>query len=363
MRIDGISSNAGAAAKAMKKPHPVKDEKPVETTATATAQETESGEKTRGVIRLLQAGHFKGVADVRLRINFYDEIQALESQNLKTVAAGGFESLNQTVQDQITALKDSGLLNEEQTTALDDFLASLQEAQNESLNGDGISVQELIDSFRAKLESLMALLNPPAPAIPAAAQEPEVPAEPAVVPEEPTIPAEPQAAGPEEPIEPAAVPQEPVEPAAVPQESIEPAEPQAAPEEIPVAGIEEQQPPVEEAPVPVPVIPVEPQPAEPSPLQLLVANFQESVQQAIDGLQSGMTSSSALPPLSEPSGNGKAYAKFLAIYESMQAGAAPETPPAQPLVPVPESPAPEEVVVEEDVVVEEPEPEPLSEFV
>ncbi|MHC4950990.1 MAG: hypothetical protein ACYTEU_08410, partial [Planctomycetota bacterium] len=143
MKVDGINSNAGMAPKAMKKPHPVKDEKPVETTATATAQETESGEKTRGVIRLLQAGHFKGVADVRLRINFYDEIQALESQNLKTVAAGGFESLNQTVQEQITALKDSGFLDADQTTALDNFLTDLQEAQSQSLSGEGISVQEL----------------------------------------------------------------------------------------------------------------------------------------------------------------------------------------------------------------------------
>jgi hypothetical protein len=28
------------------------------------------------VIRLLQAGHFKGVADVRLRINFHEELRS-----------------------------------------------------------------------------------------------------------------------------------------------------------------------------------------------------------------------------------------------------------------------------------------------
>ena len=70
-------------------------------------------------------------------------------------------------------------------------------------------------------------------------------------------------------------------------------------------------------------------------------------QQAFDDLQSGLTGTSALPPISEPSGNGKAYAKFLAIYESMQAGAAVETVPS-------DAPAPEEVVtVDED-------PEPLT---
>ena len=83
--------------------------------------------------------------------------------HLKTVAAGGFESLNQTVQEQITALKESGLLDDEQTAALDAFLASLREAQSESLNGEGLSVRELIGSFRTKLDSLMSLLAPPAP--------------------------------------------------------------------------------------------------------------------------------------------------------------------------------------------------------
>ncbi|MHC5001192.1 MAG: hypothetical protein ACYTE1_10305, partial [Planctomycetota bacterium] len=91
-----------------------------------------------------------------------------------------FESLNQSVEDQVAALKDSGLLSEEQTLALDAFLKSLQDAQSESLNGGGLSVQELIESFQAKLDDLMGLLDPPAPP---AAPEAELPTEPAAVPE------------------------------------------------------------------------------------------------------------------------------------------------------------------------------------
>ncbi len=34
-------------------------------------------EATKGVLGLLQEGHFKGVADVRLRINFFDELAAI----------------------------------------------------------------------------------------------------------------------------------------------------------------------------------------------------------------------------------------------------------------------------------------------
>ena len=298
MRIDGVGSNASAAAKALKHPKPAKEETPAETTVPATAPETESEKKLPGVLRLLQEGHFKGVADVRLRISHFEAIQAMESQHLQTAAAGGFESLNQSVEGQVAALKESGLLSKDQTLALDAFLKSLQDAQSESLNGGGLSVQELIGSFQAKLNDLMTLLDPPA-----------------------------------------AVPEEPVP---------ELAEPQAAPDEIPAAGVEGQPPPAEE-PVaePAEAAPAEPQPIEANPLQQLVLDFQASVQQALDDLQSGLTGTSALPPISEPSGNGKAYAKFLAIYESMQAGAAVEAVPS-------DAPAPEEVVtVDED-------PEPLT---
>ena len=38
----------------------------------------EETREARGVIRLLQEGHFKGVADVRLRINFFEELAGAE---------------------------------------------------------------------------------------------------------------------------------------------------------------------------------------------------------------------------------------------------------------------------------------------
>ncbi len=54
-----------------------------ETTPVVDTTETEppaphstTDEKVRGVIRLLQDGHFKGVADVRLRLNNFDELSA-----------------------------------------------------------------------------------------------------------------------------------------------------------------------------------------------------------------------------------------------------------------------------------------------
>ena len=280
MKVDGVGSNSAITVKMNTKPHPVKEEKPVGAEPTPVAEAGESEEKTRGVIRLLQAGHFKGVADVRLRINFHEELQALENQNLKATAANGFENFNRTVQDQITALTDSGLLDDAQTAALDAFLAGIQSGQAGFLTADAGSLQGLIDSWKAKLDDLTALLAPPAPA------------------------AEPQT----EPLV---------------QESVPPEEPSSEP---PVDAPGEQPVVEETAPEPAEVLLTEPLPAEPSPLQQIVQGFQESIQQALDQLQSDLSGTSVLPPISEPSGNGRAYAKFLEIYESMQAGATAEAP-------------------------------------
>jgi len=273
MRVDGVGSNSAITAKINKKPHPIKEEKPVEAASAQVTEKSESEEKTRGVIRLLQAGHFKGVADVRLRINFHEELQALENQNLKSTAASGFDDLNQTIQDQIAALKDSGELNDEQMAALDGFLEDLQAGQAEFLAADGGSLQELMDGWKAKLDDLMALLDPPA-----SAAEPQI---------EPLV-----------------------------QEVVPPEEPTGEP---PANAVEPQESPAE-------ALLTESLPEEPSPLQQLVQGFQESIQQALDDLSSDLAGTSALPPISEPSGNGKAFAKFMAIYESKQTGGTPDLP-------------------------------------
>ncbi len=265
MQVDGVNSGQVAAVRAMKNRKTHQKVNAVKTKKPKVAENKGSEGRANGVISLLQAGHFKGVADIRLRINFYDEIQALESQNLKATASDSFEGFNQAVQEQITVLNESGLLNEDQTAALGAFLANLQNTQTGFLDGGDNSVQSLIERLENDFNSLLGLLNPPAPAT---EQESEPP-----------------------------------------------------------AGLEEQIPEIlmAESPVEIPVeaesvteeIAPEAEPTEPNPLQQLVQNFQESVQALIDNLQSDLANTSALPPVSAPSGNGKAYAKFISIYESM----------------------------------------------
>jgi hypothetical protein len=45
--------------------------------STRLAEDHKEGKAPRGVLRLLQEGHFKGVADLRLRINFFDQLAAI----------------------------------------------------------------------------------------------------------------------------------------------------------------------------------------------------------------------------------------------------------------------------------------------
>ena len=76
-------------------------------------QETEEtvpeAEGARGVIRLLQQGHFQGVADVRLRINFHDELVGMERQQLQALAEENIAGLQQTVADGLNAMVAAGL--------------------------------------------------------------------------------------------------------------------------------------------------------------------------------------------------------------------------------------------------------------
>ena len=73
--------------------------------------ESEEGQdKLPGVLRNLQAGHFKGVADVRLRINFFEELSALASQQSRSTAQAEVGTLLTTVNEQVDQLVESRLV-------------------------------------------------------------------------------------------------------------------------------------------------------------------------------------------------------------------------------------------------------------
>ncbi len=52
-------------------------------------EDTEETQEAKGVLRLLQEGHFKGVADIRLRINFSEELAGAELPELSAARGNG----------------------------------------------------------------------------------------------------------------------------------------------------------------------------------------------------------------------------------------------------------------------------------
>jgi hypothetical protein len=94
----------------------------------------------------------------------------------------------------------------------------------------------------------------------------------------------------------------------------------------------EEPPTAEEPPAPEePITPGEPAgPDEQSLLQSFIDELTAAFGTAVDEFISALNATSVLPPLSQPSGNGVAYQKFLAIYNDMLGlvgGEAPEEPP------------------------------------
>jgi len=297
MEINGVNSQI-AHVHPLGKLHPKDKQEPEPTEQTSTEQQSniEQAAETsdaKGVIQLLQQGHFKGTADVRLRINFYEEIAAIEAQQLQEVADekvdGILDSINTILgtlvpetesppvantdlqpldtdgdgiidtyalpnsasepveeqPDEITQLQD--IFTQTVTELKEDFLAAQTPSTDTLLEG----IQSAFDQL---LESLQAALAPP--------EEPAEPLPNTALPNTTPNAPLPNTAG------------EVIEP---------PPEPDSAPE-------------------------------TPSVIDELIAAFAA----AMDELVNGFDGVNTLPPMSEPKGNGHAHQKFLAIYNEMR---------------------------------------------
>jgi microcompartment protein CcmK/EutM len=229
-------------------------------------------ERTKGVIRLLQEGHFKGVADVRLRMNFFDELSAIEHAGLSEAVEAVVPELQDTVNGQIDGLLASGELNEAQTAGVVEAQAVFNAATDEAvvafsgsgaLNTDGLQegVQLAFDALVESLTPLLTSLESVEGGVLEAAEG-----------EEPAVQGEVGAAG--------------ILTSGVPEASTEVTT--AVPEETP-----------------------------PTLLSTFLNDLQNAFDTALEEVGNALASASSLPALSEPSGNGVAFEKFLAIYNEM----------------------------------------------
>lgn len=121
----------------------------------------ETGEK--GVIRLLQEGHFRGVADVRLRINFSAELQQITAQKAQTAFEGGLSvligELRGKVGDSDTPL-DKALADF--AAGADDILTSVKDGSLD-LSTALSELREAFSGLAATLETTFG--TEPAPAV------------------------------------------------------------------------------------------------------------------------------------------------------------------------------------------------------
>lgn len=281
MKVDGLDANL-ATVRATKQMKPQKSAPGAEASVVDTAEVPQPKEHGGGAINLLQQGHFKGVADVRLRINFLDKIQALENEQLQESAKTGFQTFDQTINEPVSSLGATPDLTDEQRGAIEQFLENIQGIQDGFLQGDEFSIEDLISKLQGEFDSLVPFFAQPAPKT----LESEVLPPTEVTDTEATPFQDPQ------PLE-----QEPIE-------------------EIPAPELTEE-PPALEATEEVPDSEQTEAPTETGLLDIF-ASLQQTFEQAIADLQMSLSEtqgSQVLPPISEPSGNGKAFEKFMAIYQ------------------------------------------------
>ena len=213
-------------------------------------------------MRLLQDGHFKGVADVRLRINFHQEITRQQTAHLKEVAQEGVAGVIETIASQVNALIESDPLNDDQTAALGDMLALFEAATREA--GQAFPASE-----RPNLGSLTSALQDAFETLYAAVQ--------AVL--------EPQASEPDE------------APPLIANEAVDSA----------VAPVAAQELELSENDLP--------------PSSDFASRLAATFDQALGGLNETIEATDLLPPLSQRQGQGAAYARFVNEYNQLRSSA------------------------------------------
>ncbi|MFP6615832.1 MAG: hypothetical protein VCB26_05470 [Candidatus Hydrogenedentota bacterium] len=128
----------------------------------AESTPSESG-KTRGVIRLLQEGHFKGVVDVRLRINFHDEISQLGSQavgeEFSEASEPFFAGVDEGFENLLTAISATVDQTTSATDLFDSFKTSINGLADAFLNGGGADFGSVASQIQTDFDSFIVQLQ------------------------------------------------------------------------------------------------------------------------------------------------------------------------------------------------------------
>ena len=253
-----------------------KTESAPETSRAEPAAAPQSSDEPRGGIRNLQEGHFRGVADVRLRINFHAELSEIEATRKVDVAAEQTTEMAQAIGDRIDAA--AAALGDEQSSALAAAKAPFVEAVRaaDDAYAESRDTESLTASLRAAFDSLTEALSavifePDAelPDVDDAALEPVAPIDDATA----------ISVGPDEE----------------------------------VGGASE-------------TVLEDGDPAEVFDTESFLADLEALFTSTLSDLTTALDAAQVLPELSEPSGHRNAYDKFLAIYQDLQSAPTAESP-------------------------------------
>ncbi len=142
---------------------------------TDTVANGDEEDRDKGVLRLLDEGHFKGVADVRLRINFFDELSARSKSDAAVAATEGATELGETVTAKLSEVA-SGLNLDAAADALgSEFQTAVDESVAEFTSAIGSAdTAGLTDALKNAFDSLMGGLREMLAPTPPAAEDPEI---------------------------------------------------------------------------------------------------------------------------------------------------------------------------------------------
>lgn len=224
--------------------------------------EEESAE--RGVIRLLQEGHFNGVADIRLRINFMDELDALNQKEVKQIAAESIANIKGIIEDKVGELLQSDAITSEQAGAISELQIKLVEEiqdADEQFRNDEVSLDIFVGNIGNALDNFTDSLLP----ILITQSGNQTPAE------------------------------------------------ETAPQESLTINVTESIQPADYSTIQEPTSDT----VEEIQLQEFLDELQSGFAGVLEEFATKLSDVSVLPSLSPPSGNGVAYDKFVAIYDEL----------------------------------------------
>ena len=172
MKVDGISLQGEQVFKA-KMPVPAQlevEEIPQDSPPTAQVDEpsptepqsdiqnTDDTEDGKGVLRLLLEEHFRGVSDVRLRINFFEELNAIEAGKLQAVAEQKVNAVLESVGGIVdTFLEEENGLTQEQIAGVSELQETFVQAASGYTNEPVADLNNAFDDFVEALRNLFTL--------------------------------------------------------------------------------------------------------------------------------------------------------------------------------------------------------------